>query len=392
MDIEARIRRRQRRDSEPRLIQDYDSLSPVSHVEDPADRGPVLERLLDHLDPVFNGSLPANAYVYGPDGAGKSAVVTALFSHLQKLPTENRGIIHTTTRAQSPMSPAFVYIDTRETSSEFAFYHAVLDSLVEENIPKHGIGTETLKSRLHNRLSNSQIGVVVAVDHVGEPRSTSESDLIELFSGLPSNVSWLAIGRLDRSDTELTNYTDEAIRVNRYQQQMLVNVLMTRGSVGLAQQALEHKLAGKIATWAEGNAHDALAALFIATDRASEVGRTRITEPDVEAAFEEMPQPCVPLGVVFALPDNRQAVLRQLIDLGPEERSSVTATTEAIGGSSAVDLSAGTVKRFLYEMAEAGVVERVQTEARGGQGRPPSRVEPRFPPTVFRRLYDLAES
>ena len=391
MDIEARIRRRQRRDSEPRLIQDYDSLSPVSHVEDPADRGPVLEQLLDHLDPIFDGNLPANAYVYGPDGAGKSAVVTALFSHLAKLPTEGRGVIHTTTRAQAPMSPSFVYIDTRETSSEFAFYHAVLDSLVEEDVPKHGIGTETLRSRLHEVLGGSRLGVVVAVDHVGEPRSTAERDLIELFSGLPSNVSWLAIGRLDRYETELTAYTDTAIRVERYQQQMLVNVLMTRASVGLAQQALEHELAGKIATWAEGNAHDALAALFIATDRANEDGRTRLTDADVEAAFEEMPQPCVPLGVVFALPANRQAVLRQLIDLGPEERSSVTATTEAIGNSTAVDLSAGTVKRFLYEMAEAGVVERVQTEARGGQGRPPSRVEPRFPPTVFRRLYDLRQ-
>jgi predicted transcriptional regulator len=99
--------------------------------------------------------------------------------------------------------------------------------------------------------------------------------------------------------------------------------------------------------------------------------------------------PCVSLGIVLALPANRQAVLRELVDLGPEERSSVTATTAAIGGSENVDLSPGTVKRFLYEMAEAGVVERVQSTTQGGQGRPPSRVEPRFPPTVFRRLYDL---
>lgn len=391
MDIEARIRRRQRRDSEPRLIQDYDSLSPISHVEDPADRGPILEQLLDHLDPVFDGSLPANAYIYGPDGAGKSAVVTALFSHLEKLPTEGRSIIHTTTRAQAPLSPSFVYVDTREASSEFSFYHAILDALVEENIPKHGVGTETLRSRLHEVLGSSQLGVVVAVDHVGEPRSASEDDLIDLFAGLPSNVSWLAIGRLDKYETSLTDYTDSAIRFKRYQQQMLVNVLMTRASIGLAQQALEHELADRIAKWAEGNAHDALAALFIATDRANEAGRTRLIEADVDAAFKEMPQPSVPLGAVFALPDNRQTVLRQLIDLGPEERSSVTATTEAIGGSTDVDLSAGTVKRFLYEMAEAGVVERVQTETRGGQGRPPSRVELRFPPTVFRRLYDLRE-
>ena len=389
MDIEARIKRRQRRDGEPRLIQDYDSLSPVTHVEEPADRGPLFERLLDYLDPIFDGKLPANAYLHGPCGVGKSAVVTALFSHLDKLPTETRTVIHTTTRAQSLTSPSFVYVDARRTTSEFAFYHAVLDALVEETVPEHGIGTETLQSRLHDVLAGSNVGVVVAVDHVGEPRSTSESDLVELFAGLPSNVSWLAIGRMEPATAELTTYTDESIRVEPYQQPMLVDVLMMRASAGLAQQALGRELANDLAAWADGNAHNALAALFIATDRANEAGRTKLTAADVAAAVEEMPVPCVTLGIVLALPANRQAVLRELVDLGPEERSSVTATTAAIGGSEDVDLSPGTVKRFLYEMAEAGVVERVQASTQGGQGRPPSRVEPRFPPTVFRRLYDL---
>lgn len=389
MNIEARIKRRQRHDGEPRLVQDYETLSPVTHIDEPADRGPLLERLLDHLDPVFDGNLPANAYLYGPNGVGKSAVITALFSHLNRLPTETRTIIHTTTRAQSLTSPSFVYLDTRQTTSEFAFYHAVLDALVEETVPEHGIGTETLRARLHEELDGSRTGVVVAVDHVGEPRSASENDLVDLFAGLPSNVSWLAIGRKRPSETELTAYTAESIRVDPYKQQMLVDVLMTRASIGLAQQAIDHELANEIAAWANGNAHDALAALFIATHHAERAGRSSLTSEDVAAATEEIPIPCVSLGIVLALPANRQAVLRELVDLEAEERSSVTATTAAIGGSETVDLSPGTVKRFLYEMAEAGVVERVQAATQGGQGRPPSRVEPRFPPTVFRRLYDL---
>jgi Cdc6-like AAA superfamily ATPase len=389
MDIAARIKRRQRRDGEPRLVQDYDSLSPVFHVDDPVDRGPLFERLLDYLDPIFEGKLPPNAYLHGPNGVGKSAVVTALFSHLEQLPTETRSVIHTTTRAQAVTSPSFVYVDARQTTSEFAFYHAVLDALVDETVPEHGIGTETLRSRLHEELGGSNVGVVVAVDHVGEARSTSESDLVDLVAGLPSNVSWLAMGRMTPQETTLTAYTAESIAVEPYQQQMLVDVLMMRSSLGLAQQAIDHELATTIAEWADGNAHDALAALFIATDRASNDGRTELTETDVTAAIDEIPDPCVSLGVVLALPDNRQAVLRRLVDLGTEERSSVTATTAAIGGSDDLDLSPGTVKRFLYEMAEAGVVERVEATTRGGQGRPPSRVEPRFPPTLFRRLYDL---
>ncbi|WP_436910819.1 Cdc6/Cdc18 family protein [Halosimplex marinum] len=389
MDIDARIKRRQRRTGGRRLVEDYESLSPVAHVEEPSDRGPTLERLLDHLDPVFDGQLPPNAYVSGPFGAGKSAVVTALFAHLDRLSTETRSIIHTSTRAATPTSPAFACLDLRETTSEFAFYRGVLDALVEEPVPEHGISTAELRERLHDLLGDAGTGVVVAVDHVCEPEGTTGEELVDLFAGLPSNVSWLAVGRRDPDETVLTEYTAAEIRVDRYRRETLVDLLMTRASLGLTRQGLDHDLARRIAEWAEGNAHDAMAALFVAAVRATEDERARLAEADVTAATEEVPRESVSLARVLALPANKQLVLRELVDLPAEDRASVTATTEAISAVPAVDLSPGTVKRYLYEMAEVGVVERVQAEATDGQGRPPSRVELRFPPTAFRRLYDL---
>jgi len=391
MDIDARIKRRQRRTEGIRLVQDYESLSPVAHIDEPSDRGPLLEQLLDHLDPVFDGQLPPNAYLSGPFGSGKSAVVTALFTHLERLSTETRAIIYTSTRAASPTSPGFVYVDLRETSSEFAFYRAVLDGLVEESVSEHGISTEELRDRLHDLLRGSRTGVVVAVDHVGEPDSVDATTLTDRFAGLPSNVSWLAIGRTPPSESQLTEYTATEITVEPYRRQTLVDVLMTRASEGLTQQALDHDLAREIADWAAGNAHDALAAVFVAADRASQTEQTRIGDADVSAALAEIPRPSVSLGRVLALPGNKQVVLRELVDLDAEERASVTATTEAISARPVVDLSAGTVKRYLYEMAEVGIVERVQSERRNEKGRPPSRVELRFPPTAFRRLYDLRQ-
>jgi Cdc6-like AAA superfamily ATPase len=391
MDLDERIRRRQRRDAGPRLVRDYESLSPVAHVEEPSDRGPVFERLLDHLDPVFEGNLPPNAYLHGPFGSGKSAVVTSLFEHLSRLPTETRPVIHTSTRAAAPMSPGFVYVDMRTATTEFAFYRSVLDALVEESIPEHGVSTEEIRRRLHSRLGASRTGVVVAVDHVAAADRNDRYDLVDLFAGLPSNVSWLAVGRTDPERTDLVEYTARTVRVERYRRQTLVDVLMRRSSMGLAQQALDHRRARDIAAWADGNAHDALAVLFAAADRADRADRTRVTEADVAAAVGEMPRPSVSLGRVLALPANERLVLRALVDLDDDDRVSVVATTEAISTDPRVDLSPGTVKRFLYEMAEAGVVERVQSETRAGKGRPPSRVELRFPPTVFRRLYDLRQ-
>ncbi|MFC7019196.1 MULTISPECIES: Cdc6/Cdc18 family protein [Haloarcula] len=389
MDLESRIQRRQRRESDQGLVRDYESLSPVFHAEEPTDRGPVFEKLLDHLDPVFDGTLPPNAYVHGPMGAGKSAVVTALFAKLDALPTDGRSIIYTSTRAEPATSPAFVYVDTRATGSEFAFYHAVLDSLTEEAVPEHGIGTETLRSRLMDLLDGRPTGAVVAVDHVDDPDGTDPTALVDLFAGLPSNTSWLAVGQSPPTEVRLTDYTAHAIAIEPYRQQTLVDVLMTRASDGLTQQALEHAVARRIARWADGNAHHALAVLLVAAATAESAGRDHITGGDVAAAIDEMPSPCVELGRVLALPANRRAVLRELIDLDDDATASVTRTTTAISDRDAVDLSPGTVKRFLYEMAEAGIVDRVKADGWSGQGRPPSRVEPRFPPTAFRRLYDL---
>jgi Cdc6-like AAA superfamily ATPase len=388
MDIDARIERRQRRDEGPRLVQDYDALSPVAHLDEPSDRGPVLEHLLDHLDPVFDGRLPPNAYVYGPFGSGKTAIVTALFSHLGRLSADAQSIIYTSTRAATPTTPRFVYVDMRETQSEFAFYHDVLDAIVEPSVPEHGIGTDEIRSRLHDELGNSRTGVVIAVDHVGPPDDADGVGVVDLFAGLPSNVSWLALGRVPPADAAVTEYTARSIEVEPYQRQMLVDVLMSRASEGLAPQALDHGLARRIAEWADGNAHDAIAALFVATDYAGDAGRTRLTGGDVDAAVDAVPRPSVSLGRVLSLPANKQLVLRELVNLDAADRETVTATTEAISAAESVDLSAGTVKRYLYELAEIGVVERVQAATSDGKGRPPSRVELRFPASAFRRLYD----
>jgi len=388
MNLDERIRHRRGQGEGQQLVRDYSALSPVSHLDEPSGRGPVMERLLDHLEPIFDGQLPPNGYLHGPFGSGKSAIVTSLFDHLEQFSTGTQSIIHTSTRPASPTSPGFVYIDLRGTTSEFAFYHDVLDALVDESVPHHGISTDEVQDRLHDILGTSRAGTVIGVDHVDEPNTPDARTLVDLFAGLPSNVTWLAVGRAPPDEIALTEYTAASIPVQRYQRQMLVDVVMSRVSEGLTGQALDHELARRIADWAEGNAHDALAALFTAADNAERAGETRIDDSDVSDALEEIPGQSVSLGRVLQLPANKQTVLRELVELDPADCESVTATTAAISARSSVDLSAATVKRYLYEMAELGIVERVQSQT-ASKGRPPSRVELRFPPTVFRRLYDL---
>jgi hypothetical protein len=110
---------------------------------------------------------------------------------------------------------------------------------------------------------------------------------------------------------------------------------------------------------------------------------------DLTEGMDAVPRPTASIGRVHALPSNRQLVLRELVALGESSTESVGTAAEAIADSCDVDLSTGTVRRVLYELANDGIIQRVATSTDIDAGRPPSRLEPRFPTLVFRYLHDL---
>ena len=389
MNIDERIARRRRGDTATRLIRDYDALSPVAHVAEPTGRGPVLEELLDILDPAFDGRLPPNGYIWGPKGGGKSAVVTALFDRLATQSRRSRSVIHTSTRAHTSPDTDFVYVDARHADTDFAFYRAVLDELVDAAVPAQGIGTEQVCQRLGSALGHDR-HVVVAVDHVGDPGTHGVGGVAALCESVDAPVSWLAVGH--RPPADLNVVPDATVAVRAYERHALVDVLTDRATTGLTRRALSHDEVRTVAEWADGDAHDALAAVFGAADVAAAAGRDTVEPADTDAGMEGVPDGCISLGRVLALSDSCRRVLRELVELPPARRDSVAAATEAIAAAEGVALSSTTVKRLLYELAEEGVIRRVRVESTSDrrQGRPPSRLEPRFPTGVFARLHALA--
>lgn len=367
------------------MVRDYDALNPAAHPGEPSGRGSTLERLLDCLQPAFEGGVPPTAYVWGPKGAGKSALVTALFDGLARADPRSGSSVHTTTRVDDPTAAAFAYVDARRTNSEFGLRRAVADALTDDPVPKQGVGGSHLRTTLEERFGGADRRAVVAVDHLCEPGSYPLATLDEFLDGVSDSVSWLAVGRpapdaLDRSPAR-------TVRLTPYRPYVLVDVLTSRVSLGLDRHALAHDQLRRIAEWADGDAHDALAVAFGAATTAA-ADAERVAPSDVEIGMESVPRPSTAVGRVLSLPESRQRVLRRLIDLDAEDRRSVQSTADAVARSQSVDLSAATVQRVLYELAEAEVVRRVTDARTDGLGRPPSRVEPRFPTLVFRRLFD----
>lgn len=374
MDLHDRIDRRRVAHRHRSVVVDRGRLSPVVHLPQPIGRGPVLERLLDALEPVFDGTLPPNLAVAGPPGSGTSAVVTALFSALSDRLGEPTDAIGTTTRAGSADPSAwFVYVDARRATSSFAFYRALLSDLSAEPVPSSGVGTDDLRARLCEHLDRGH-RAIVAVDHHDEPETLSIDRVRTLLEPVDRRVSIVAVGQRVPD-----GWDDPMVAVPAYRQHELVDVVTERASAGLTAGALDHRSIRDLAAWADGSAHAALAALFGAAVLAGECDSDRIESSHLERAKDAIPADSVHVDRPLALSSTRQRVLCELLSSAADPLP-ISEAAVAIADDSS--LSAGTVKRFLYELAECDVLVRTPLAA-DGRGRRPSALEARFPTIAF---------
>ncbi|WP_363464332.1 Cdc6/Cdc18 family protein [Halogeometricum borinquense] len=383
MNLEERILQRKRRGDRRQLVLEEASLSPVWHPPEPTGRGPTIERLLDRLEPVFEHRTPENVYVHGPAGSGKSAVVSALFSQFTRLLSSPEDSIVTTTRGGSADTRSFAYVDLREATSEFEFYHTILDAMTSESIPQRGLSTTDLRTRVSRHLRGGRI-LVVAMDHADENGTDRLASFAGELESLGHRTSWVAVGRTDPKELLPDPRATRTVTVEPYHRAELTDLLTARVSTGLTRNATTHQQLRRLAAWADGDAHDALAALLGAVDIALDDDSGVIEDDHLDAGMESVPRPCIALGRVLTLSENRLTVLRRLVALDAADRSSVGRAASTI--ASAASLSESTITRYLYEFAESGIVERVPVKETKGAGRPPSRVETRVPTRAFLRL------
>lgn len=385
MQLSERIARRRLNSMPETLVADWEKLDPSSHLNEPVGRGSVLERTLDSMEPLFDGDRPSNIVVWGPKGIGKSAIVISLLSKLTAEFTESRSKLYTATRSGSARdSPRFAYVDTRRASSRYKLYSRILEYLTGESVPERGFGTGDLETRIRSELAGSA-GAVVAVDHVDETGVLDDESLVSALSTF-ENVSWITIGRTRPTATNLLAGAAN-IEVPTYRDHELIDLLTVRANKGLTT-GITHAQARTITEWADGDAHDALAVLFTAALVASDAGRNTLQTGDIEAAIEQTPSTSASIGRVLSLRETKQDVLDALLELDGDHRKTIETTAEAIAVNSS--LTQTTVRRYLYELANEGFLQRVEAESiPDGGGRKPSQLIPCFPAPVYRKLRSL---
>ena len=386
MDLAERVARRRSQATGDRLVVDWDALNPVVHLPEPVGREALFEALFDAIDPVFDETLPPNVYVWGPPGSGKSAIVSALIPTLKEVLSRHQPV-YTATRGGSELSGIrFVYIDARQASSRFRLYRQTLDAIRTGSVPQRGIGTEELHDQLRRELSGFE-GALLAIDHLEETNTPSIDEVADVFGDL-ENISWMGIGRTPPEDLVGAPPTAQ-VHIPPYSYE-LVDILTVRATRGLSRN-LNHVHARRLTEWADGNAHDALGALLVAAVNATNAGRTRIRATDIDRGIEEIPSDGVPVGRLVALSENERTIIRKLLDRSREDARTIDALAGDIAEQS--DLTSGTVKRLLYELAQNDILRRVQVSpANTVVGRKPSKVTPNFSRTLFEHLHDPGET
>jgi len=383
VNIDDRIERRLGYDVGAGVLVDIDAVSPMSHTESPVGRGPGIERLLDVFEPAFAGSLPPSAYVHGPKGSGKSAIVSALFQRLASHSGPRRAI-QTSTRAVEPTLPGFVYVDARRAPTRFRLYHAALDAVSDDPVPEHGIGTDELAESLREAV-NTAPDLVVAVDHANEPETPSATTIVEWLTAVSDRVVPVCLGREKPAAIEWE--PDEVVAFEPYRRHVLVELLTSRCSTGLGRDALTHDQIREVSEWADGDTHDALAAVTGAAITAERAGASTVRPEDLDGdRGGSAPERRARAGP-RALGEPAAAPLRTGEPVG--RRPGVGECCDgddrlAEGGRSvSVDGAARALRTRRRGPARSGDCPPERRE-----GTAPSRLVPRFPTLVFQELFD----
>jgi len=303
-----------------------------------------LERIKKAMLPAFKNRWPENLLVYGPPGTGKTCLVKYAMEEFR----------------QSCGKP-IAYVNCWEQKS----IYNVLCNIVMQigGFPSPRINTKVIIDIIKKKVGeNSFILILDEIDMLDE-KSTLYcfSDIGKTGIFAISNTN-LWISSLDKRVR--SRFVFEHLYFPRYKVKDIVEILKPRAEIGLVKGAINLELIEKIAELAEGDARIAIQMLRKSAESAELEGRRKISEKDVEKAWESFKKQRQ--SYLLSKLNRDQNILYQIIEENPGiESSEIYRKYEEKARKLGIKpIAPRTIRKYLTKLVELGLVEITEQKGR----------------------------
>ena len=278
-----------------------------------------IESIMFNLVEALKGNVPSNMVIYGPSGAGKTAVINFIRRQL-----EEKG-----QQIDRPVNP--VYVNCRKIDTQYRVLahlgNSLLDEFEQEDIPFTGWPTDRVFSELIKRM-NARGGVhVLVLDEIDHLVKKSGDDLLYNLTNLNAELGNARCSVIGISnDLKFTGYLDSRVRSRLGQEDLvfkpynagqLQDILSERALVGIDRDALSDaviRLCSALAAQEHGDARRALNLLRISTEKAEQCGETVVLERHVRMAQNQIECDQI-TPAIASLPSQQKLVLFSILQI-----------------------------------------------------------------------------
>lgn len=278
-----------------------------------------IEVIMFNLVEALKGNVPSNMVIYGPSGAGKTAVINFICRQL-----EEKG-----QQIDRYVNP--VYVNCRKIDTQYRVLahlgNSLLDEYEQEDIPFTGWPTDRVFSELINRM-NRRGGVhVLVLDEIDHLVKKSGDDLLYNLTNLNAELGDARCSVIGISnDLKFTGYLDSRVRSRLGQEDLvfkpynaaqLQDILSERALIGINEKALSAaviRLCSALAAQEHGDARRALNLLRVSTEKAEQCGEKVVLERHVRMAQNQIECDQI-TPAIASLPSQQKLVLFSILQI-----------------------------------------------------------------------------
>ena len=278
-----------------------------------------VEAIMFNLVEALKGNVPSNMIIYGPSGAGKTAVINFICRQLERKGKQIGRYVNP------------VYVNCRKIDTQYRVLAHLGNSLLEEyeqeDIPFTGWPTDRVFSELVKRM-NLRGGVhVLVLDEIDHLVKKSGDDLLYNLTNLNAELGEARCSIIGISnDLKFTGYLDSRVRsrlgqedliFKPYNARQLQDILAERAKVGILADVLSEaviRLCSALAAQEHGDARRALNLLRVSTEKAEQCGEVVVLERHVRLAQNQIECDQI-TPAVASLPSQQKLVLFSILQI-----------------------------------------------------------------------------